>query len=88
MLVHAGTELRSGDTYFALAECPFAGREHEGMDAGAGKTALILGKDFLGFKCFAGSCAEYGFKDLRALLEQQTGRCDSDPIHIGSEMKA
>ena len=74
VLIHAHTERRADATYFALAECPFAGREHEGMDAGAGKTAIILGKDHIGFHCFAGSCAEYGFKELRELLERETGR--------------
>ena len=60
-------------TYFALASCPFKGGPHRGQDVGAGKTAIILRPDGIGFKCFSDDCADHGFVDLLRLLHKQTG---------------
>jgi hypothetical protein len=62
-----GVEVRRakpGDrgTIYVLERCPFA-EHHE-----AGKACVTLGETgALGFHCFAGGCAGYGWQDLKAL---------------------
>jgi hypothetical protein len=58
----------NGEVWFSLAECPFVGREHEGMNVGKGKTAIRLNKTEgkLGFSCFAGPCSEHTISQLMA----------------------
>jgi hypothetical protein len=70
-----GRESRRGaDTHFELLACPFAGREHVDMGVGSGKSVLIIGPDKVGFRCFAGACADHTFGSLLKLLYERTGR--------------
>jgi hypothetical protein len=46
---------KGGKIYFALSECPMAGKKHSGDQA---KSCLIVG-DTLGFKCFSDDCDSY-----------------------------
>jgi hypothetical protein len=58
-----------GATYFALDVCPIVGRAHNGMfPSDRGKTALILGPDALGFKCFADKCSGKTLSDVITVI--------------------
>lgn len=61
-------------TYFGLEICPFKGEAHRGQDVGAGKTAIILRPNSIGFKCFSDDCADRTFVDLLRLLHEETGQ--------------
>ena len=67
-------------TYYALAECPVAGRAHHDQHVGKGHTCLIEGgPSGLGFQCFGSDCnATIG--DLLRLLHKKTGRWYPRPI--------
>jgi hypothetical protein len=71
-----------GITYFGLSECPFVGRAHSDQNTGAGKTAIMLGADWIGFKCFSDNHGgqEATFGNLLHLLHRATGRRPSMPI--------
>lgn len=61
---------KDGVTYFALRECPFAGRTHSG---GPSETCITLSDTSVGFHCFAGDCSHFTFQDLRRHLEETNG---------------
>ncbi|MGH9770551.1 MAG: hypothetical protein ACRD4Q_02440 [Candidatus Acidiferrales bacterium] len=61
-------------TYFALAECPFAGRAHRDQNVGYGKTTIMLRPDSIGFSCFSDDCSEHTIGNLLRLLRERTGR--------------
>lgn len=71
---------RDGIVYFALASCPFKSGPHRGQDVGAGKTAILLRPDSIGFKCFSDDCNGRSFVDLLRFLHGKTGRWPSMPI--------
>jgi hypothetical protein len=71
---------RDGETHFGFSECPFAGRAHVDQGTGTGKSAIMLGPDWIGYSCFAGDCAEHTFSDLLRLLHRKTGRRPSMQI--------
>jgi hypothetical protein len=71
-------------TYFALAECPFAGRAHiggGGQQVGRGKSTIMLGPDYIGFSCLSDDCSHFTFGDLLRHLHSQTGLRPSMPIY-------
>jgi hypothetical protein len=68
------------ETWFALAECPFKGEAHKGMNVGKGKTALVLGPDRFGFSCFSDDCRDHSIGDLLRHLHHLTGRWPSMDI--------
>ena len=57
---------KGGNTYFALSECPMAGKRHSGDRA---KSCLIVGGT-LGFKCFSDECEVYRIGDLLRHLNE------------------
>jgi hypothetical protein len=61
------------DIWFALAECPFKGDAHKGMNVGKGKTTLVLGPDRFGFSCFSDECSDHTIGDLLRHLHRLTG---------------
>ncbi|HUY85644.1 MAG TPA: hypothetical protein VMU77_00910, partial [Acidimicrobiales bacterium] len=67
-------------TMFGLTSCPFNGGPHRHQFVGAGKSAIILSPDKLGFKCFSDDCAEHGIGDLLRLLGSETQRRPSMTI--------
>jgi hypothetical protein len=70
---------KDGRTYLYLASCPFNGGPHR--DQRAGKTAIILNPDTVGFKCFSDDCTAHTFQELLGLLKRQTGRKPSMPVY-------
>jgi hypothetical protein len=68
--------VKGDQTWFGLDECPFAGRQHTGQYAGAGKSAVVIDtvKGYVGFSCFSPDCVDNTFYKLRKLLEERTGR--------------
>lgn len=58
---------KGGKTYFALSECPMAGKKHSGDSA---KSCLILG-DTLGYQCFSDDCDTYKIGDLLRRLNEE-----------------
>lgn len=58
------------EVYYDLAFCPFTGHKHKGD---RGKTSIIVGPDYVGFKCFSDDCEGLGMQDLRVHLRAQTG---------------
>jgi hypothetical protein len=70
-------EQRGDDLYFFIT-CPFAGRMHKNDPT---HTAIILGPDRIGFKCFSSDCADHTIGELRQLLFDKTGRWPSVPFY-------
>jgi hypothetical protein len=79
-LISDGVQTHGDTTFYALARCPFVGREHTGQQVGAGKTCITLRPDGVGFHCFSANCADHTFVDLLNLLYEQTGRRFSGQI--------
>jgi len=79
---------KNGLIFWELIECPFIEGEHEGMTVGAGKTAIVLSPEYLGFSCFAGKCADHTFGDLMRLLSERHGVAINFQIYGDSDLAA
>ena len=75
----AGEFEREGVKYFALRECPFAGRAHSGN---LGKTCITLSERSVGFSCFSDDCADHTFQDLRHVLADVSGHASAIEFYV------
>ncbi|MDP9050274.1 MAG: hypothetical protein M3O31_06045 [Acidobacteriota bacterium] len=76
-----------GTTHYYLDVCPFNDFSHH-SNHGDRKTAIIVGADSIGFKCFADQCdGEFSFDDLLTLLAEELGepRFDIHGIEAANE---
>jgi hypothetical protein len=71
ILQYSHTIERGGLMMYVLAECPFAGRRHSGDP---NKTAVTLSDTALGFRCLSDDCTGKGWRELKELLHDRTGR--------------
>lgn len=76
--------MKNGQPFFALRECPFVGRAHNGHNR---KTAIKLGPDYVGFTCFSDGCAEHTMGDLIRMLESKTGRKSPVSFYAGMSVE-
>ena len=63
---------KSGATYYILEECPFNEGAHRDQEKDK-KTAIIVSRTGVSFKCFSSDCADFGFGDFLDLMEERTG---------------
>jgi hypothetical protein len=72
---------KEGVVFFTLDFCPFKGGEHSNQEAD--KSAIILSKDNIGFRCFSSACEDNNFPALLALLYEETGRRPTTQFRVG-----
>jgi hypothetical protein len=77
----AGEFERGGKKFFALTECPFVGRRHNGH---IGKSSIVLTDTAVGYSCFSDECSGRGMRDLRQHLEQASGHRSKVKFYVGS----
>jgi len=66
-------EMKKSDaTYYILEECPFNNGAHRDQEKDK-KTAIIVSRTGVSFKCFSSDCADFGFGDFLDLMEERTG---------------